>query len=252
MVIVVNRQPFLQLSECGPKSAGAQGNSMNKRLTLLIPLFFLVSLGHSLALTTREVVDKVQTQYESISSLTADFTQESTNKMLGQTQTTKGKVYFEKAGLMRWEYTAPPKSTWVSDGKRLWFYQPEENQVIVENVNPEDGRLFLAFLVGQGDLRQDFTVHRWDDEVDQTKYGYRIELTPRKPHAMLDRLILTIDKTTSYVRRAEFYDAYGNPTLILFKHIRINRKLPKDLFTFTIPPGTEVIENSGVRSQKSE
>ncbi|NIS72228.1 MAG: outer membrane lipoprotein chaperone LolA [Proteobacteria bacterium] len=225
---------------------------MKKRLTLLIALFFVLSVGHSLAVTTREVVDRVQEQYESISSLTADFTQESTNKMLGQTQITKGRVYFEKAGLMRWEYTASPKDTWVSDGKTLWFYQPEENQVIVENVNPEDGRLFLAFLVGQGNLTQDFNVHRWDEEVDQTKYGYRIELTPKKPHAMMDRLILTIDKKTSYVRRAEFYDAYGNPTLILFKHIRVNRKLPKDLFTFVIPPGTEVIENPGPSGSEAQ
>lgn len=225
---------------------------MRQRLTLLLILFFVTSTGDCLALTAGEVVGRVQSEYEGISSLTADFVQESTNKMLGQTRTTKGKVYFEKAGLMRWEYTTSPKNKWVSDGKTLWFYQPEENQVIVEDVDREKERLFLAFLVGEGDLTKDFNVHQWDQEVDETRNGYRIELTPKRPHAMMDRLILTVDQKTSYVRRAEFHDVYGNPTLIQFKRIRVNRKLPTHLFTFIIPPGTEVIRNSGVRSQKSE
>lgn len=215
-------------------------------------LFSAMPAGHCLALTTRDVVNRVQENYERIWSLTADFTQESTNKMLNQTRITKGKVYFEKAGLMRWEYTAPPRNEWVSDGKTLWFYQPEESQVIVENVDREKGRLFLAFLVGEGDLTRDFDVHRWDEEVEEAEKGYRIQLSPKKPHAMMDRLILTVDRRTNYVRMAEFFDAYGNPTVILFKHIRVNRKLPRSLFTFTIPPGVEVIENSGVRSQESE
>lgn len=222
---------------------------MKERLMIFIILFSVAFAGHSSAVTTGDVVSRLQKQYEGIWSLTADFTQESTNKMLNQTRTTKGKVYFEKAGLMRWEYTTPPKNEWVSDGKTLWFYQPEEDQVIVEDVDREKRRLFLAFLVGEGDLTRDFSVHRWNQEVDEADAGYRIELTPRRPHAMMDRLILTVDRKTYYVRRAEFYDAYGNPTLILFKRIRVNRKLSARLFTFVIPPGTEVIKNTGVRSQ---
>lgn len=222
---------------------------MKKRLMLLIILFFAVSIGHCLAFTTREVVRRVQERYEKIWSLTADFAQESTNRMLSQTRITRGKVYFEKPGLMRWEYTTLPKNKWVSDGKTLWFYQPEENQVIVEKVDPEKERFFLAFLVGKGDLTRDFNIHWWDQEVDQNEQGYQIELTPKKPHAIMNRLILTIDRKTGYVRQADVYDAYDNLTRTLFNRICVNRKLPPNLFTFVIPPGTEVIKNSGVRSQ---
>jgi len=222
---------------------------MRKRLVLFFILFSLVSIGHCLAITTQEVVRKVQERYDKIWSLTAHFVQESTNKMLNQTRITEGKVYFEKSGLMRWEYTTSPKNKWVSDGKTLWFYQPEENQVVVERVDLEKGRLFLAFLVGEGDLQRDFTVHRLDQEVDENKRGYQIELTPRQPHAIMDRLILTVDRKKGYVRQADVYDAYGNLTRTLFSRIRINRKLAADLFTFVIPPGTEVIENPGLSSQ---
>jgi len=191
------------------------------------------------------VVGNIQEQYEKIWSLTADFAQESTSKMLNQTRINKakGKVYFQKSGLMRWEYTTPPKNEWVSDGRTLWFYQPEENQVVVRRMERGEGKLFFAFLVGEGDLKRDFEIHRWDREIEESKQGYRIELVPREPHAMMDRLILTIDRETGYVAQAEIYDVYGNLTRTHFRRIRVNRELPHDLFTFDVPPGTEVIEN---------
>ena len=204
-----------------------------------------------IALTTQEVVQRVQEEYEKICSLTADFTQESTSKMLNQTRITKakGKAFFKKSGFMRWEYTTSPKNLWVSDGKTLWLYQPEENQVIVEKVDPETGRVFLAFVMGEGDLTEEFDIHRWDQEVEESDEGYRIELTPKQPHAMMDRLILTVDRKTSYVEGTEIYDAYGNLTQTRFKRVRVNRELPSDLFTFEIPPGTEVIQSHSEHSQ---
>jgi outer membrane lipoprotein carrier protein len=225
------------------------GIQMKKRLMLLVILFSAMSIGPCLALTTGEVVRKAQDRYETIWSLTADFSQESTNKMLNQTRTTKGKVYFQKPGRMRWEYTAPPKDVWVSDGKTLWFYQPEEQQVIIERVDVDKGRVFLAFLVGEGNLARDFEIHQWDQEVDVNDRGYRIELTPKEPHAIMNRLILTFDRKTFYVRQADVFDAYGNPTRTVFKRIRVNRKLPLDLFTFVIPPGTEIIESPNLSGQ---
>jgi outer membrane lipoprotein-sorting protein len=137
----------------------------------------------------------------------------------------------------------------VSDGKTFWFYQPEENQVVVEKVDLERGRLYLAFLVGEGDLRTDFDILQWDQEADESKKGYRIELTPKEPHALMDRLILIVDRKTGYVDETEVYDLYGNLTRTRFKHIRVNRELPLELFNFVIPPGTEVIENFSVSSQ---
>jgi len=212
-------------------------------------LFSAVFSVYCFALTTEEVVTSIQERYEKITSLTAEFTQESTNRMLNQTRIAKGKVYFQKSGLMRWEYTTTPKNELVSDGRTLWIYQPEENQVVVQRMDLEKERFFLGFLLGEGDLTRDFDIGRWDQEVDQNELGYRVELTPKKPHATMDRVILTVDRKTSYVRQADVFDVYGNPTRMVFKRIRVNRKLPQDLFTFVIPPGTEVIENPGLSSQ---
>lgn len=220
---------------------------MRGKLVLLVVLFSAVFVDSCLSLTTEEVVRRVQGKYEKIWSLTADFTQESTSKMLNQTRITKasGKVYFRKPGQIRWQYATAPKHVWISDGETLWIYQPEENQVFVGKVDRDAGRFYLAFLVGQGDLRKDFEISGWDQEVEESDLGYRIRLTPKKPQATMDRIVLTIDRERGYVTQAEIYDAYGNLTRTHFRRIHVNRKLPSDLFTFVIPPGTEVVENLG-------
>jgi outer membrane lipoprotein carrier protein len=219
---------------------------MKRWLTLLAVLSMGLSAAPASDLTTREVLLAVQEQYGKIRSLTADFTQQTTNKMLDQTITAQGKAYFQKVGRMRWEYTTAPKNIWVSDGETLWLYQPEENQVVVERVDAERSGFFLAFLAGESDLTRDFEIHRLDQEVEEAGDGYRIELTPKTPHAIMHRLILTVDRRTGYVSQADIYDAYDNLTRTDFKHIRTHRELPQDLFTFEIPPGTEVIENPGL------
>ena len=36
--------------------------------------------------------------------------------------------------MMRWNYTAPEKKTFVSDGRKIYSYIPEDRQVIVSDV----------------------------------------------------------------------------------------------------------------------
>ena len=147
---------------------------------------------------------------------------------------------------MRWEYATSPRNVWVSDGTTMWFYQPEEKQVFIQRVDPEKGSLFLTFLVGEGDVARDFEIHGIGEEAGETEKGYRIDLTPKEPHAMMSRLTLMVDRGTFQVYQAEVYDAYDNLTRTRFKRIEVNRDLCRDLFTFEIPPGTEVVENPGL------
>jgi len=222
---------------------------MRARLTLSsillsLILFSVMPVADCPALTTGEVVRGIEERYGCVWSLKADFVQETTTRMLGQTRVTKarGRVYLQRPGLMRVEYTTPPKNVWVSDGKTLWFYQPRDKQVNVGRVDLERGGFFLGFLMGESDLAEDFEIHGWDREVETWHGAYRSELVPRKPQAMMDRLVLLVDRKTGYVDQAEVYDAYGNLTRTLLKRVRVNRKLPADLFTFVVPPGIEVIE----------
>jgi len=63
----------------------------------------------------------------------------------------------KKPGKMRWEYNAPEKKLFVSDGVKIYSYVPEDKQVIVSDV-PSGDRLTtpVLFLAGTGNLARDF------------------------------------------------------------------------------------------------
>src|SRR5476649_1783751 len=71
--------------------------------------------------------------------------------------TERGHVLVKKPGKMRWEYTAPEKKLFISDGVRIYSYVPEDKQVVVGAVPKDDqAGAPILFLAGKGNLARDF------------------------------------------------------------------------------------------------
>src|SRR5262245_1251221 len=128
-----------------------------KRLTLGL-LALVVAAGGAAAQTLTDVVNDLESAYGRMTDLKADFAQSSFNRSLNQTISAQGTVYLKKGGRLRWEYTEPTKQEIVSDGKTLWIYTPQLNQV---NAGPAPDALAGpagSFLAGLGKLREHFNV----------------------------------------------------------------------------------------------
>ncbi|HUL30119.1 MAG TPA: outer membrane lipoprotein chaperone LolA, partial [Thermodesulfobacteriota bacterium] len=132
---------------------------MRRILLLNASVFMLYQLiFHPVAFcaTGPEVLNEIQTRYEKTNDFEATFVQEYTGKGVRQSSRGEGKVYFKKKGMMRWDYTTPNQKL-VSDGHTLWYYQPEEKQVLVSDISSVlKERTPLAFLAGEGNLGRDF------------------------------------------------------------------------------------------------
>ena len=175
-------------------------------------------------------------------TLKASFIQEYIGKVMKQPNRGEGKVYFKKKGMMRWDYTVPNQKL-ISDGHTLWYYQPEENQVLVSDVSKVlKEKTPLAFLAGEGNLSRDFNLLNLNESVSQKEDNYVVELVPKEPLATLSKLILTVDKKTYTVLQADVFDGLGNVTRTRFIDIKTNVGLSNSFFHFTIPPGTEVMK----------
>ena len=62
-----------------------------------------------------------------------------------------------KPGKMRWAYSQPAGKLFVSDGKMLWLYTPDENRVErMKFKESDDMRAPLAFLLGKLDFDKEF------------------------------------------------------------------------------------------------
>ena len=192
--------------------------------------------------TGQEVLGEIQNRYEKTSDSEANFVQEYIGKMIKGGPRGEGKVYFKKKGMMRWDYTIPNQRL-ISDGHTLWYYQPEEKQVLVSDVSRVlKEKTPLAFLAGEGNLSRDFNILNVNESVSQKEDNYVVELVPKESLSTLSKLMLTVDKKTYTVLQADVFDGLGNVTRTRFIDIKTNTGLSNSFFYFTIPPGTEVIK----------
>jgi len=60
----------------------------------------------------------------------------------------------------------------------------------------------------------------------------------------LKRLTLTINPRTFLVDRLEFANALGEETRFVFTQTNLDVKLKPDFFTFTPPPGVQVVRET--------
>ena len=199
---------------------------------------------------------KVQKTYNGLFDYNADFSQTITMKnapAAGPKST--GHVWIKKGGKMRWEFVSPEKKTIVSDGKSLWMYDPEENQVIEQDhLEQSTSVTALNFLEGLGDVTKDFDVALGTLPADAAaKDGQLLVLTP-KPDSdiQLSRLELEIDKK-GLADEVFLVDGLGTVTRITFIGGKPNMALKDDRFTFDIPKGAEVIKpNLSMQPPKGE
>ena len=189
-----------------------------------------------------EFVHQFESSYHAVHTIRAAFTQ--TYITEGRTQTESGVVYFARGGLMRWDYERPQSKLFLSDGKTLLLYIPEEKQLTRSSLKASDDiRVPFRLLLSRLELRRVFS---------------RLELAPGAlEHQPADRVL------RGYPKKA-FQDDYQQVLMVInpqfdirrllvtlpdrstmefgFDHIERDVPLSRSLFRFTPPPGTEVID----------
>ncbi len=192
-----------------------------------------------------EVVTLVQKKYDATQAFKVYFRQTARLKTSGVSDHAEGWLYFKKPAQMRWQYLEPPgqRKEVITDGRQVWIYTPQDHIVMIYPLNKVlRSDLVLRFFSGIGQIQQDFAV-AWDPGY-QPGSPYKIELRPKKPAPELKELILTVDPQTYLVQALQFSNAYGDQTTMRFDQPQLNLRLEPGFFTFTPPPGVEVVKES--------
>src|SRR3979490_1543911 len=134
-------------------------------LRLLTALALSAALAALLVVDTRaadptaaELAEALQRKYDAVKDFSADFVHTYQGGVLKKQLTERGTVLIKKPGKMRWDYTAPEKKQFVSDGAKIYFYIPADKQVMVSSAPPNAAAATPGrFLAGKGRLTSDFT-----------------------------------------------------------------------------------------------
>ncbi len=191
-------------------------------------------------LSADEIIDRVQAVYDKAKSFKAGFKQKYTAHHYNKTKDSTGSVIFEKPGKMSWRYTNNGNRV-VSDGKVIKIYEKENKQMYEQPLDKTQYPAALAFLTGEGKLKQNFKFTKLDSKQLRFESGYVLQGDPLQPTAAYDRVLFYVDAQTFQVRRVLIKDAQNNRNTFDFLTAEVNTKPPKNEFSFTPPPGTQII-----------
>ncbi len=165
----------------------------------------------------------------------ASFTQTVADRNGRITQQANGEFLLARPGKFRWSVDKPYKQLLVGDGKRVWIFDEDLNQVVVRKVGEALGATPAALLSGDQEVEKAFI---WRDlpVADAMEW---LSATPLAKDAAFAEIRLGFD--AKGLAALELLDAFGQRSVIRFSAMERNPKLAPEFFRFVPPKGADVI-----------
>jgi outer membrane lipoprotein carrier protein len=205
---------------------------MTLRMTGLMGL--LASLALASAADAQTPLDTYLTH---LKTLRAGFTQTVTDGKGEQVQNAQGTLIIVRPGRFRWELTPDGGSPqlMVADGKNLWFYDRDLEQVSVKAATAALTATPAGLLSGDGNIRELFTV-----APAGKKDGFDwVLVTPRESDADFREARLGFGE--SELKRMVLKDKLGQTVRLEFFKSERNPPVAESEVKFTPPSGADVI-----------
>lgn len=180
-------------------------------------------------------LDQLKQFVATTASARGAFSQTVVAKSGRKPQQSSGVFALQRPGKFRWSYEKPYQQLLVSDGARLWSFDPELNQVATKKLGAAFGSSPAALLAGQ-DLERYFEFK----EAGAAEGVDYVEATSKTADASFERV--KIGFVANQPVSMEIHDSFGQVSLLRFSRFEANPALPDSLFHFSPPPGADVVK----------
>ena len=199
----------------------------------VLTLGMLSAIAH--AADSDPSLERLETWLGSVETLSGVFDQRLLDESGQVVAQSSGTLTLKRPGLFRWHYTAPSELLVVSDGRQVFSYDVElDNVTVMEQGDALRGSP-AALLAGKGTVADGYELvgaYRADD----TEW---VELKPRG--AERDFRILRLGLAGDLLVGMELHDQLGQVTWVGFSDLERNGAVDDDAFSFEIPEGVDVI-----------
>ena len=194
-----------------------------------------------LLLTLSSIVSAktIQDYLGQVKTISAKFEQFVFNESTGEPDKTFGHIYVASPNKFRLEYDKPYKQVYVADGKRLWSYDADLEQVTIKK---QQDMLTNSPAIVLSDPKN--IASAYEVKAQGVKAGVDwFYLTPHSSDSGFDHVRLGFAGNNLYVM--ELYDSFGQKTELHFSELHYNANIAPATFTFTPPAGVDVIGDTG-------
>ncbi len=201
-----------------------------RALGLAILAATVLSAGQAAAQSPEAVARTLQQRYHQVRTLSADFVQSTGGTRLTGRLQVRGDAFRMTVG----------EQTLVTDGRTLWSYAPDDEQVVVQDYDAAQ----TGFSIGQ--LFTDYLrVFRAVGATRATLDGVRhdvLTLRPRDAGSSVRDATLYVRSSDAIPTRVRVRDTNGTLHAFDLSRVQLNPSLPASTFAFTPPRGTEVVD----------
>ena len=150
-------------------------------------------------------------------------------------QQSAGDFKLKRPGKFSWDYVVPYPQKIISNGKKIWIYDEELEQVSVKKYSQMLAGSPVILLDKRTRLTEDFQVT--DSGFNNNQYW--VTLTPKAVDKEFKKIEVGMQKRGMQTMR--LYDGFDQITIIEFDNMKVNVKLNEAQFNFDPPKGVDVV-----------
>ena len=156
-----------------------------------------------------------------------------------RSKTSTGTFEFQRPGKFRFDYRKPFAQSIVADGKILWLYDVDLNQVTQRPQSQVLGSTPAALIAAAPDLRalqSDFAL-----EGQPERDGFQwVKATPKSKDGQLQSVLVGFQGDMLAV--LEILDSFGQRSVLKFGKVEVNPVLAASTFEFKVPAGADLLK----------
>ena len=205
-------------------------STVSRATGLILAAALVLHPGQAAAQSPEAVARQLQQRYRQVQTVTADFVQSTGSTRLTGRLQVRGDAFRMTVG----------EQTLVTDGRTLWSYSPDDEQVVVQDYDARQ----TGFSIGQ--LFTDYLrVFRAVGATRATIGGVRhdvLTLRPRDSGSSVRDATLYVRSADAIPTRVRVRDTNGALHAFDLSRVQLNTRLPASTFQFSPPRGTEVVD----------
>ncbi|QDC44470.1 outer membrane lipoprotein chaperone LolA [Methylophilus medardicus] len=180
-------------------------------------------------------VDDLKQFYQSTHAMRANFKQTVFDQKGRKVQEVNGVMLLQRPNKFRWDYQKPYEQQIISDGRQVFLFDVDLQQVTVRTVDKVLGTSPAALLAGGPNVEETFRLSRLLDFEGMQ----RVQAKPKQKDSGFQVVIISFDH--SKLAEMRLVDAFGQSTHIEFSSVEVNPTLNANQFLFTVPKGVDVV-----------
>ncbi len=196
-----------------------------KLLLVIVSLLFAINVQ----------AQTLQMRFSGLDSFSAEFNQKLFDADQVMQEESSGMLRVQRPNRFNLEYRQPYYQLYIADGRELYFYDKDLEQVTVKAQEGMLDNTPAMLLSNPAKLDQLYHVKPQGEEGGLFWY----ELIPKQEGGSFERINLAFKD--NHLRIMELQDSFSQTTRLMFKNIKRNPDLDPKLFQFTPPKGVDVI-----------